>query len=163
MKILKTSCFVSECIKVQPITNVELDNAAQNMPMIKEIDLDSIDISVFDQFGFILKLKSGIDCITLGNEFLPAYVKDYQHKQNMKCGTIAICYTCNSDENWSYIQKAYYNKFPKHDLYPHLEIMQVCKSNIKPENVSNLANLEDTYKKYKLHILDLNFYMNRYK
>ena len=86
MKILKTNSFISERIKVQPITNAELEKAQKDMVKIKILrdkDLDKNALAyndiVFDACGYTYIYLSDYDLkrFRYGNNLLVNFFKPW--------------------------------------------------------------------------------------
>ena len=155
MKILKTNDFISERIQLQPITNAELDKAKQDIMKPVEININSVDISVFDKFGYVLETQNNQHYITLGNGNNPDFVREFRYATGCT-DIIAIAYSKfkHLGENWLHITKRdYYYKFPKNDNgYQDYDIVKIYKIyGLKWEDIRTEKQLEEVYTKYGLN------------
>jgi len=155
LKIAKTNNFISERVKVKPITNAELDKAKQDMMKPVEIDINSVDVSVFDEFGYVLETQNSQQYITLGNENNPDFVKKYKHAINCT-DTLAIthCKFKHFGKNWFYIAKGEYcYRFPNNNEdYQDYNIIKIYKLyGLKPDDIKTEEQLEKVYTRYGLN------------
>jgi len=164
MKILATNDFVSERMKVKPITNTEWEQFQREHPMSKFIDkrvtkmpANKTSKEVFTEFGNVLRLRNNIDYITIGYEDV-AFVKEY-HPTIGLC--LAICHSnIESDEDasgdWNYIRfDNYIDTYPSDgDGDESWDIVEVWKTHLTPKNLQTVDDLKNIYETLGLHSLD---------
>ena len=132
MKILKTDSFVSERIKVQPVTNAELDKIKDEYGRYTPIENMTYDDIC--QEGNVVFVYDGTD-------IKPYLVKQYDG---------AMCLNgVGKDEDPIYrkfwYSKEFKNKFP---YYCHSKIIKVFKANIDTTLIENAADLEKALRPY---------------
>ena len=163
MKVLNTNQFIVERVKVQPVTNVQLDKAKQDIMKPVEININSVDISVFDEFGYVLRTKNKTDYITLGNINKPSYLKSFiRYLFEKDC--IAISYGIDefynkeivghiSKDNYETDSNGYESFFPKTccKALSCDNIVKVFKLyTLTLDDIKTFDALKNTYKKYNL-------------
>jgi len=150
MKILCTNGFISERMKAKPVTNAEWDNIKQSMKYVKNaIDINNVNADVFDEFGFVLETKNGVDFITVG-KFRPVYMRWIDESAMM-----AICYSTQDKLGWLCVRKDHYHNFPLFEfrIQSDADIVKIFETNIKPEDIETADGLKETYKNYNLKSL----------
>jgi len=155
MKILRTNQFIAERVKVKPITNAEWEKKKLDIAKPREIDINSVDISVFDEFGYVLETRKNIDYITIGIGNEPDYIKEYRQVTNVN-DRMAITYSKfkHLGKHWfSLFQKEYHYKFPEFDIIATktYDIIKIYKLDfLKPEHIKTIDDLKNIFEKYKL-------------
>ena len=160
MKILKTDSFVSERIKVKPITNAELDKAQKEFEnsTLKELPLEYETIFVVGNVLTIKSLENVWDPEKPGDIYDYIVVTDDNHifrRLNKINSPLLVRYKETGPTRisyWSYYEAAFKpSTFPKSGSNSH-EIINIKGTIPKEEldSVKDLDYLKKLYDKYHL-------------
>lgn len=157
MKILSTQDFISERMKVKPVTNAEWDETKQEILKImkKRLERVKLDKRLLRYFGYVVEVKDGTCWITLGDTIAePDYVKEYRKLfdvQEELSYPLMIIASDQSMYDWSFVEICYYDEtFPKYGNNVYLDIVAMYKLPIEPKDIDTLDGLNAVYEKYKL-------------
>ena len=146
MKILKTDSFVSERIKVQPITNAELD--AMNFRKIKIAKIDN-PVSADIKPGVAVCVKDNMTSqwhIVFDGGNLPEWADACIPAEHKGAGRLLLIRYCSSSVNkcayWRF--SSFKTSFPYHFLYTFsVNIVDVYNTNINPNHIKSLDELSE--------------------
>ena len=147
MKVLKTTDFISERIKVQPITNAELDSAEKEMNAFRIIDNPSFADIRKGNAVYVDSAGERTVYIVFDIKTLPLFLKSYLSKQAFDNNpeTIMIRYGDSSQKCYYRNVKTFKNEFPYREGFDDVKIIGIYHANI---NVDDMQNFEDLNREY---------------
>ena len=157
MKILDANQFVSERMKIRPVTNAEWEEAKETIKSITPVKLDLSTIKSVDdlQLGWLLQMNDNNIRIAISLE----YATKIFLKENIKCKWCFIRLGNNNDP--VYVPSdSYEHHFPEHYINSMFNIKAVYKYFIP--DLKNICESRQSFAKWYLdNMPDLTKYLEQ--
>ena len=143
MKILRANDFISERIKVQPITNAELEKAQKDMIKIlrnQDIDKNALAYNdiVFDAYGYTYIYLSDYD------------LKRFRYENNLLVSFFKPWSTGKDDEKeLGFMSVNSYEQNLTYEEDNNFDIVQIVKGVVTQKDIDNIHNINEMVELFK--------------